>query len=68
MLNTQSHKQGTMVESKKIDEFIFCPTDMRELSSTLIRERLKLGQNIDDLTHPKVVAYLKEIQRREIEK
>jgi nicotinic acid mononucleotide adenylyltransferase len=38
----------------------FVDSDMPDMSSTLVRQRLKLGQPLDDLMYPRALSYLLE--------
>jgi len=49
---------GTPLRPGKEDEFVFCETEMEDVSSSLVRERLEKGENIEDLVHSDVIKYL----------
>ena len=42
-------------------ELILCDKKYEHISSTLVRERLKNGEDVSDLLHPSVIKYLNNI-------
>lgn len=59
---TDNIRQKLFAEGKECP-LHFVDEDTENISSTLIRTRLQLGQPIDDLTFPEVVAYMRTLER-----
>lgn len=43
-------------------ELVECSKEYREVSSTLVRQRLDLGEDVSDLLHPKVAEYIENLK------
>jgi len=62
VLREKSLPEGIPVTKESRNELVYFPTEMQDISSTLIRERMARGEGVDHLTYPQVVNYMQQQQ------